>query len=224
MSVAFNQLWLGGVSGLELIPTGLTTLYSTLISGETPNNGVYTGSGIYTLANIPRDGSVRVFINENEVYSQIVQDALVRVTSDLTGIITVEYAPLSNLLYFGDNKSKVDNGITIVSRLQNIHLTNIMYKIAQIEYTLEVPISMWNNTEVTSLNFNGVEFITDPTIMYSIQTRLNQLIAITNDKYVSGIGTITVTNSGAARKIDVKEVIAARNAIENIQTRLLEVL
>jgi len=218
MSVEFSGNWLGGVDGNEQMYLGQYSLYCTIINGEAPNDGDYTGPGIYTISFQPRNDSIVAYVDGVEYPAVLIQDRYIRIDGPTgTGVLSVKYHPSSSLLYFGDNASKVAFGYTMTSKLRNTHITNIMYKIAQIEYVLELPITLWNNVEVTVPNYNSYNFLKDPIITYQLQSKINEIIEIVNNLYGLELDSLTTDPDSGSRKITASEIMEIRLAIQNIQ-------
>lgn len=223
MSIKFDDRWLGGYTGKELMPIGRSSLYYTIISGELPNDGVYTGPGTYQLDYMPREGLSEAYVNGQKVESNEVYDDFLSIDTPGVGLLSVSYVPISELIYFGKNEDNIDYGVSIRCPLVNEHITNIMYKIAQIEYATGLPITIWNGTEVTVRDFNGVNFIQDATIVYSIINKLNEVVGIINDEFVLDIYTLDAIDAHP-RKIMVEDIDRIRKLIDATQTKVNGVL
>lgn len=223
MPVSFNTQWLGGMSGEEVIESSdVTSLYYTMIIGELPNNGNYTSPGQYALENIPRYGMLTVYIN-GEISDKItaIYDNTFNAGDISPGTISATYAPLS-ANYFGDNGKAFTKGASIRCPLLNKHITNIMYKLSQIQYVASIPITLWEGKEITTYNYDDHNFINDASIIYSLQTKLNEVSVLLNNIYAFDVGTITVTDPKRYR-IDVSDVEEMRNMIKSMQTKLVGV-
>jgi hypothetical protein len=223
MSVDFNNKFLGGVLGLDVMPAGETTLYYTVINGEMPNTGLYTGPTSVQLNYEPRESGLIAFVDGNKTYPRIQQGKFIELTYPAAGILTVRYAPQSELIYFGQNADSVSFGSSSTSKMQNVHLSNIMYKIAQIEYATQLPITMWYGKEVTTVNYNDYNFMREPTVVYSLQTRLNEIISIINTEYDLNIDVVSTT-SDINRILNVEDIMELRRRIVSIQNALGEIL
>lgn len=224
MSVSFYQQWLGGRTGKELMPVGTSSLYYTIIDGELPNNGRYTGPGSYELEYIPREGSTHAYVNGVEVESDEIHDEYINISTPGTGSLSVSYSPNSELIYFGKNDEIIKYGASIRCPLVNLHITNIMYKMSQIEYAVGMPITIWGGTEVTTRDYDDTNFVRDATIIYSIKKRINIDVGVINNLYSLDIYTLDISSQVNPRKITIEDVEEIRTLIDAMQSKVSEAI
>lgn len=223
MPINFDTKWLGGRTGREVMGDGVTSLYYTMIVGELPDDGVYTGPGVYDLVSIPRGDSLVIYINGRPTPATVINETLdgaeVQINKTGTGTISATYSPVSDLVYFGDNEKKIENGVAVRSPLLNIHVTNIMFKMAQVEYVGGLPISLWSGREITSRNHDEYNFLKEAAIVYSMKTRMNEIALNLNEAYVLDIFTLDV-GTPDPRRIGVEDIMEMRVLIESMQAKL----
>jgi hypothetical protein len=225
MAVNFNLTWTGGATGIEEMPAGYTTLYYTLVMAELPAGGVYGGPGLYQLTYAPREDGLLVYVNGDVSTASPSMDEIILVNSPaISGHLSVTYRPLSDLLYFGDNEDAVTNGRTFTAPLMNTHLTAIMHRLAQVEYAVNLPVSLWNGIEVTVDGFNDYNFIDDPAIVYLLQQRTNQLAEYISDAYELTIPSIETVIDPNVRRFRATDIMEIRQKISQMQLGIASIL
>jgi len=224
MELNLYRYWYGGIHGDEKLPENEVTLYITGIFGELLNGGQYNGAINYKVKYPVRALEMNVYVDNVLYPSSIVFGDVIHVDGPATGnYIHINYYPLSDSYYFGDMTDTLSKSKVVVAPFKVYYITNILYKLSQIEYILGLPISKWcNNQFITEPNLTTeCNLKTEPYIMYKIINRINIVIDYINKQFNNNINKLENGRPTYLYEYNPDTIMKVRTTINNIQNFLI---